>query len=81
MSGADRWEANGPRGEAGGSPAPPRVVVVGNLTIDDVVLPDGSTAMGSIGGNTIYAALGARLWEPSIGIVDTAWRRTSRRMG
>jgi fructoselysine-6-P-deglycase FrlB-like protein/sugar/nucleoside kinase (ribokinase family) len=68
VSGADRWEADGPRGE-GGSPAPPRVVVVGNLTIDDVVLPDGSTAMGSIGGNTIYAALGARLWEPAIGIV------------
>lgn len=50
-------------------PAPPRVVVIGNLTIDDVVLPDGTTAMGSIGGNTIYAALGARLWEPSVGIV------------
>lgn len=47
----------------------PNVVVVGNLTIDDVVLPDGTTSMGSLGGNAIWAALGARLWEPSVGIV------------
>jgi sugar/nucleoside kinase (ribokinase family)/fructoselysine-6-P-deglycase FrlB-like protein len=46
-----------------------RVVVVGNLTIDDVVLPDGTTRMGSVGGNSIYAALGARLWNPSVGLV------------
>jgi sugar/nucleoside kinase (ribokinase family)/fructoselysine-6-P-deglycase FrlB-like protein len=46
-----------------------RVVVVGNLTIDDVVLPDGMTRMGSVGGNSIYAALGARLWHPTVGVV------------
>lgn len=47
----------------------PALVVVGNLTIDDVVLPDGTTAMGSIGGNSLYTALGARLWQPSVGVV------------
>ena len=47
----------------------PRVVVVGDLTIDDVVLPDGTTQMASIGGDCLYAALGARLWEPCVGIV------------
>jgi len=47
----------------------PNVVVAGNLTIDDVVLPDGATSMGSLGGNAIWAALGARLWEPTVGIV------------
>jgi sugar/nucleoside kinase (ribokinase family)/fructoselysine-6-P-deglycase FrlB-like protein len=51
----------------------PRVIVVGNLTIDDVVLPDGSTRMGSLGGNSLYTALGARLWQSGnagrIGIV------------
>jgi len=47
----------------------PRVVVVGDLTIDDVVLPDGTTQMGSVGGDSLYAALGARLWEPCVGIV------------
>src|SRR2546428_1852371 len=47
----------------------PRVVVIGDLTLDDVVLPDGSTHMASIGGDCLYAALGARLWEPGVGVV------------
>lgn len=47
----------------------PRVVVVGNLTIDDVVLPDGTVRMASVGGNSLYTALGARAWQPSVGIV------------
>ena len=37
--------------------ASPRVIVVGNLTIDDVVLPDGTTQMSSVGGNSLYTAL------------------------
>ena len=44
-------------------------MVVGNLTIDDIVLPDGTTRMASVGGNSLYAALGARPWQPSIGVV------------
>src|SRR5579863_2717174 len=47
----------------------PRVIVVGNLTIDDVVLPDGTTRMSSVGGNSLYTALGVRLWQPRIGLV------------
>src|SRR5438445_8198147 len=47
----------------------PRVIVVGNLTIDDVVLPDGTTQMASVGGNSLYTALGVRLWQPGVGIV------------
>jgi fructoselysine-6-P-deglycase FrlB-like protein/sugar/nucleoside kinase (ribokinase family) len=47
----------------------PRVIVVGNLTIDDVVLPDGTTQMASVGGNSLYTALGGRLWQPRIGLV------------
>lgn len=47
----------------------PRVIVVGNLTLDDVVLPDGSTQMATVGGNSLYAALGARLWEPRVGLI------------
>jgi len=47
----------------------PRVIVVGDLTLDDVVMPDGTTHMASIGGDCLYAALGARLWEPNVGIV------------
>lgn len=48
----------------------PRVIVVGDLTLDDIVLPDGTTHMASIGGDCLYAALAARLWEPSVGIVS-----------
>jgi sugar/nucleoside kinase (ribokinase family)/fructoselysine-6-P-deglycase FrlB-like protein len=35
------------------------VVVVGNLTIDDVVLPDGTTLMGALGGNSVHSAAAA----------------------
>jgi len=52
-----------------GAVSTPRVIVVGDLTLDDVVLPDGTTHMASIGGDCLYAALGARLWEPNVGIV------------
>jgi ribokinase len=42
--------------------------VLGNLTIDDLVLHDGTTAMGLCGGNAIFAALGARMWSTRVGL-------------
>lgn len=42
--------------------------ILGNLTIDDIVMPDGSTTMGLCGGNAIYGALGALLWEQRVGL-------------
>jgi sugar/nucleoside kinase (ribokinase family) len=36
----------------------PSGLILGNLTIDDVVLPDGKTIMGSPGGNAIHVATG-----------------------
>src|SRR5438132_7495999 len=42
--------------------------VLGNLTIDDLVLADGTTAMGLCGGNAIFAAVGARLWSTRVGL-------------
>lgn len=50
----------------------PQLVVVGNLTIDDVVYPDGETSMGSPGGNTIYSASAASLWGVRVGLVARA---------
>jgi sugar/nucleoside kinase (ribokinase family)/fructoselysine-6-P-deglycase FrlB-like protein len=47
-----------------------RVLIIGNLTIDDVVLADGTVRMGSPGGNAVYAALAARLWAPTVRIVS-----------
>ena len=42
--------------------------VLGNLTIDDLVRPDGTTAMGMCGGNAVYAALGAAIWRPRVAL-------------
>ena len=45
---------------------PPRLVCLGNFTVDDVYLPDGSFVPECMGGDALYAALGARLWEQSV---------------
>src|SRR6202011_3914729 len=42
--------------------------VLGNLTTDDLVFADGTTAMGLCGGNAIFAALGGRLWSTRVGL-------------
>ena len=44
----------------------PRLVCLGNLTVDDVYLPDGSFMPECMGGDALYAALGARLWESNV---------------
>lgn len=48
----------------------PELAVLGNLILDDVVLPDGTTRMAQPGGAALYAALGARLWGVEVGIVS-----------
>ena len=45
------------------------LVCLGNLVVDDVVLPDGTTRMGEPGGAMLYAALGAALWETRVAVV------------
>lgn len=45
------------------------LAVFGNLTIDDLVFPDGTTRWAVPGGNAIYAAFGASLWTAHISIV------------
>lgn len=44
-----------------GAPIPPRVVVAGNLSLDDTVNPVGSVAMAP-GGDALYASLGVAAW-------------------
>lgn len=46
-----------------------RLLVFGNLTVDDTVMPNGRTAMGTLGGNAVYAAVGAHLWTDDIAMV------------
>src|SRR6516164_1772418 len=59
---------------AGGTPgqeaeAPPQVIVIGNLTIDNIVRENGTTFLRSLGGNTIHAATAARIWGVGVGAV------------
>lgn len=48
----------------------PSIVLLGNLLVDDVVLPDGTTRMGQAGGALLYCALGATLWGARPGLVS-----------
>ncbi len=44
--------------------------MVGNLTIDEILLPDGRYEARQCGGNCLYAAVGAHIWSDSVGIVS-----------
>ncbi|MGH7628281.1 MAG: carbohydrate kinase family protein [Gemmatimonadales bacterium] len=45
-------------------------MLLGNLLVDDIVFPDGSTRMGQAGGAIMYGALGAALWGTLVGCVS-----------
>ncbi len=47
----------------------PALVCLGNLSIDDVVHPDGSLHAAQVGGDALYAALAARLFQSRTEIV------------
>ena len=47
----------------------PALVCLGNFTLDDVVLPDGTERPGCTGGDALYATLAARPWEPASELV------------
>lgn len=48
----------------------PELVLLGNLLVDDVVFPDGSTRMGQAGGAILYGAAAASLWSDRVGCVS-----------
>ena len=54
------------------APNLPCLVCMGNLTIDDVYLQDGTFMPDCTGGDALYAALAAKLWEPDVQIVAPA---------
>lgn len=45
------------------------MIIVGNLTIDDVIRADGSSQMGTLGGNCVHAAAAALTWTGDVGVV------------
>jgi cytidine kinase len=48
----------------------PSFVLLGNLLVDDIVLPDGSTRMGQPGGAILYGSLAAAVWGTRVGCVS-----------
>jgi sugar/nucleoside kinase (ribokinase family) len=49
----------------------PRLVGIGAIFIDDIVLPSGQTHMGQLGGGVVHALMGASIWNERPGIVAT----------
>ena len=41
---------------------------IGSVIIDDIVLPDGETRMGVLGGGATHAAIGMRVWSERVGV-------------
>jgi sugar/nucleoside kinase (ribokinase family) len=48
---------------------PSELVCLGNLVVDDLVLPDGRSRDGQAGGAVLYVALGAALWGARVAVV------------
>ncbi len=44
------------------------------IIVDDIVFPDGRTAMGVIGGGGLYAAIGMRLWSRDAVLISAVGR-------
>lgn len=45
-------------------------VVVGNIIIDDIVLPDGTVQMNTLGGGGTHALMGTRAWGTTVAFVS-----------
>lgn len=50
----------------------PDLVMIGNLLVDDIVLPDGRTHLGLAGGAALHLSLAARLWGVDVGVASVA---------
>ncbi len=55
-------------------PDVPKHIFIGNLVLDDIVYPDGRTRMAAPGGNSLYAAIGAKIWSDEVGLAAIVGR-------
>jgi ribokinase len=56
----------------------PSLVTAGGLIVDCVVAADGAVSLDRMGGNGVYAAVGARIWANPIGIIGCVPRNYPR---
>ena len=65
-------------GSPGASPGHSRdrrlFLSIGSVVIDDIVLPDGQTRMGILGGGATHAAMGMRVWSERVALLATLGR-------
>jgi sugar/nucleoside kinase (ribokinase family) len=47
---------------------------IGSVVIDDIVLPDGQTCMGVLGGGATHAAMGMRVWSARVALLAAPGR-------
>ena len=45
-------------------------ISIGATIIDDIILPDGSARMGILGGGSVHAVMGMRVWSDNVGLVS-----------
>jgi sugar/nucleoside kinase (ribokinase family) len=53
-------------------PGSPTYAIVGGLALDNVITAEGARLIGRRGGNTLWASLGAAIFDSSVGIVARA---------
>jgi sugar/nucleoside kinase (ribokinase family) len=51
-----------------------RFLSIGSVVIDDIVLPDGRTRMGVLGGGATHAAMGMRVWSARVTLLAAIGR-------
>jgi sugar/nucleoside kinase (ribokinase family) len=63
-----------PDASAGNSRERRQFLSIGSVVIDDIVLPDGRTRMGMLGGGATHAAMGMRVWSAHVALLATLGR-------
>lgn len=43
---------------------------IGTIIIDDIILPDGTSHMGQLGGGLTHAGMGMRVWSPNVSLLS-----------
>jgi ribokinase len=51
-----------------------RFLTLGHLLVEDTILPDGTLLAGRLGGDCLYAAIGARVWSDDVSVVTRVGR-------
>lgn len=46
-----------------------KYLALGGIILDDIIFPDGRSAMSQLGGGGMYAAAGMRLWSEEVGLL------------